>query len=193
MPSVKLLYYPENYMEILKFAVGKPYGKNPTTKVVQKVIESGHISILEHVSVTFDVECSVRVLGQLTRHRHLSPTVKSARGSEFNTFIDGKTLLEYPLEYSIVGMPYYDALGEGYALEEAAYSLPQGVKTNLALSGNLRAFYEYLPKRLCKRAMPEHRLLAEQIHAELKQAMPEIFDRNFMNCANCKEKSCKFK
>lgn len=193
MPSAKLVYCSKDYMDVLKLACSKPYGKNVSVKGVKNIIESQHLSILEHCNGVFEVECSVRVLGQLTRHRHLGFTVQSARGKQFDTFIDPKTMHEYPLEYNVMGMPYFDKLAEGYSLEEAAYYLPQGVKTTLVLSGNLRAFYEWLPKRLCKRAMKEHRLLAEQIHEELRKAMPEIFDRNFLNCANCKEKSCDFK
>ena len=192
MPKATLMFYPANYMEIIKFAVSKPYGKDVSDSVVQKVIAAGHLSVLEHVSITFDIDCSKRVLGQLSRHRHCSPTVKSARASEFNTFIDPITFNEYPLQNTIAGAEYFDKLDE-YALEEAAYYLPEGAKTNLAFTANMRAWFEYLPKRLCKRAMPEHRLLAKQIHEQLSKAMPEIFDRNFMDCANCKEYSCKFK
>jgi thymidylate synthase (FAD) len=89
---------------------------------------------------------------------------------------------------------YTAALEDGIAPEEARYFLPQGIKTKLVVTGNFRAWFEYLPKRLCKRAMPEHRKVAEAILAELKKAAPEIFDRNFMNCGvSCKEKGCEFK
>ena len=77
--------------------------------------------------------------------------------------------------------------------EAAAYLLPQGARTSIVVTGNFRAWFEYLPKRLCKRAMPEHRELADKIHKELATAVPEIFDRGFMNCANCTERSCNFK
>lgn len=193
MPTVKIVKFDENYMDILKLAVSKPYGSNPSEKVVQKVINCGHISILEHVHVVFDVCCSVRVLGQLTRHRFLSFTVQSARGKSPDKFVDPLTNNCYPLENMTCSLDYFDKLlDEQYALEDAAYYLPQGVETSLVLSGNLRAWYEWLPKRLCKRAMPEHRKLASLIHEELRKAMPEIFDRNFMNCGNCREKSCNF-
>jgi thymidylate synthase ThyX len=47
--------------------------------------------------------------------------------------------------------------------QDLAYLLPQGTMTNMVVTGNFRAWYEYLPKRLCKRAMPEHRKVAEAI------------------------------
>ena len=194
MPSAKLFSYNKDYMKILKFACSMPYGNDVTEKGVQRIIDSGHLSILEHCNAIFDVRCSVRVLGQVTRHRHLHFTVQSARGKSPDMFIDPLNNNRYPLENMTCSIDYFDKLlGEDYALEDAAYYLPQGVETHLALSGNLRAWFEWLPKRICKRAMPEHRKLAELIHEELRKAMPEIFDRNFLNCANCKEKSCRFK
>ena len=145
MPKAELISITPDYMELLKTACSQPYGKDVTDKSVKKIIESGHLSVLEHCYASFLVKCSVRVLGQLTRHRHLSFTVKSARGSQFDTFVNPNT------------------------------------------------FEGELPKRLCRRAMPEHRELAEQIHKELAKAAPEIFYRTFLNCINCIESSCEFK
>lgn len=193
MPTVELISITPNYMELLKTACSQPYGKDVADKSVKKIIESGHLSVLEHCYASFLVKCSVRVLGQLTRHRHLSFTVKSARGSQFDTLVNPYTLERVPLSDFNVGRTYASALSDKDTKEEqAAYFLPQGVETSLVVTGNFRAWYEYLPKRLCKRAMPEHRELAEQIHKELAKAAPEIFDRNFMGCSGCKEQSCSF-
>lgn len=84
-------------------------------------------------------------------------------------------------------------LDDGAAEQDAAYWLPQGAMTDIVVTGNFRAWYEYLPKRLCRRAMPEHRELAELIHKELAKVAPEIFDRCFLNCEHCTERSCEFK
>lgn len=194
MSTATLVSVTPNYMELLKLACSKPYGNDVSDKGVQHIINSGHLSVLEHCYASFEVECSVRVLGQLTRHRHLSFTCKSARGSKFD-------VLELPhgdfavfKDLSGVAMiPYQKALEEGVPEQDAAYLLPQGVRTSIVVTGNFRAWFEYLPKRLCRRAMPEHSELAEQIHKELAKAVPEVFDRDFMNCLNCNERSCEFK
>lgn len=194
MSTAMLVSVTPNYMELLKLACSKPYGNDVSDKGIQHIINSGHLSVLEHCYASFEVECSVRVLGQLTRHRHLSFTCKSARGSKFD-------VLELPhgdfavfKDLSGVAMiPYQKALEEGVPEQDAAYLLPQGVRTSIVVTGNFRAWFEYLPKRLCRRAMPEHRELAEQIHKELAKAVPEVFDRGFMNCLNCNERSCDFK
>ncbi|WP_293692382.1 FAD-dependent thymidylate synthase [uncultured Phascolarctobacterium sp.] len=193
MPTAELISITPNHMELLKTACSQPYGKDVTEKSIEKIIESGHLSVLEHCYASFLVKCSVRVLGQLTRHRHLSFTCKSARGSKFDAIVNPYTLESASLADFIVGRTYI-ALNndEGTKAEQAAYFLPQGVETSLVVTGNFRAWYEYLPKRLCRRAMPEHRELAELIHQELAKAAPEIFNRNFMGCSDCKEQSCTF-
>lgn len=194
MPTVDLISMTPNYMEVLKTACSQPYGKDVTEKSIKKIIESGHLSVLEHCYASFLVTCSVRVLGQLTRHRHLSFTCKSARGSRFDTLVNPYTLESVPLGDFNVGRTYNSALNDEDTKEEqAAYFLPQGVETSLVVTGNFRAWYEYLPKRLCKRAMPEHRELAMAIQKCLADAAPEIFDKSFMNCKSCTERSCEFK
>lgn len=194
MPKAELISITPDYMELLKTACSQPYGKDVTDKSVKKIIESGHLSVLEHCYASFLVKCSVRVLGQLTRHRHLSFTVKSARGSQFDTFVNPFTFERGPLDDVSAGIDYVDAIVfENAKEEQAAYYLPQGVETSMVVTGNFRAWYEYLPKRVCRRAMPEHRKLAELIHQELAKAAPEIFDRTFLNCSNCIESSCEFK
>lgn len=193
MPTVELISITPNHMELLKTACSQPYGKDVTDKSVKKIVESGHLSVLEHCSASFLVTCSVRVLGQLTRHRHLSFTCKSARGSKFDVLeLPHGDFAVFKDLSGVVMIPYQKALEEGVPEQDAAYLLPQGVRTSIVVTGNFRAWYEYLPKRLCRRAMPEHRELAELIHQELAKAAPEIFDRNFMGCSECKEQSCSF-
>lgn len=206
MPSVNLISITPKYMGVLKTACSQPYGKDVTEKSIKKIIESGHLSVLEHCSASFLVTCSVRVLGQLTRHRHLSFTCKSARGSTFDKVVIPQGMYDFAAKHGVdkecfdkcfVQHPmledYHDAIADGLKEQDAAYFLPQGVETSLVVTGNFRAWYEYLPKRLCKRAMPEHRKLAELIQECLAAAAPEVFDRNFMNCKNCTERSCDFK
>ena len=198
MPKAKLISITPNYEELLKCACSKPYGKDVSIKtIVDHIIAAGHLSVLEHCYASFEVECSVAVLGQLTRHRHLSFTCQSARGSEFDELVipevSYKLLNNADKLNELLLVPYKYALDKGFSHEDARYLLPQGIKTHIVVTGNFRAWYEYLPKRLCKRAMPEHRELAQLIQNGLMRACPEIFDKSFMNCANCKERSCEFK
>lgn len=204
--SAELISITPNYMELLKTACKQPYGNDVNEKGIKAIIESGHLSVLEHCYASFLVKCSVRVLGQLTRHRHLSFTVKSARGSTFDIVVIPDGMIAFAKQHGVsqetidsmvdknpMLHAYHDCIKDGLKEQDAAYFLPQGVETSLVVTGNFRAWHEYLPKRLCRRAMPEHRKLAEDIHKLLADAAPEIFDRCMLNCDSCKERSCEFK
>ena len=193
MPEAKLVSITPNYKELLLLACSKPYGKDVTLKGLKHIIEAGHLSVLEHCYASFEVKCSVRVLGQLTRHRHLSFTCQSARGKEFDTMVLPHTGETCSLSEVDCANTYRHAVWRGDALEDAAYFLPQGIQTNIVVTGNFRAWFEYLPKRMCKRAMPEHRELALAIFDILKKEAPEVFELCKMHCGDmCTERSCEF-
>ena len=193
MPEAKLVSITPNYKELLLLACSKPYGKDVSLKGLKHIIEAGHFSVLEHCYASFEVKCSVRVLGQLTRHRHLSFTCQSARGKEFDTMVLPHTGETCSLSEVDCANTYRHAVWRGDALEDAAYFLPQGIQTNIVVTGNFRAWFEYLPKRMCKRAMPEHRELALAIFDILKKEAPEVFELCKMHCGDmCTERSCEF-
>lgn len=166
--------------------------QSPKPVPVKKLVEAGHLSVLEHVQATFVITCSIQTLLQLTRHRHLSFTVQSSRGSEL-------------VDHYETGIPAIDGildrLMEEYSemiieadhnKENIAYLLPKGAMYQLYVTGNLRAWYEYLPKRLCKRAQKEHRELAMQIKEQLAEVYPNIFADVTAPCSHCKEERCAF-
>lgn len=191
MPNVQLLSMTVEPLTLIRRAMGECYQRPLGVKTVKKAIEAGHLSVLEHCYATFEITVSTSVLLQLTRHRHLSFTVQSSRGCELKTYhktgieyID-KLLEEHMADYAYV---YQEAVKK----EDAAYLLPKGAEYTLVITGNFRSWYEYLPKRMCKRAQQEHRQLAKEIQKQLAKACPEIFDRNFMKCAMCTERSCSF-
>lgn len=192
MPSVKLIQAPAFPMKILKTAAGQCYQKEANDKVIEHIVEAGHLSVLEHCYATFEVTCSLAVLLQLTRHRHLSFTVQSSRGSELTGLYECEheainemnrlTMAAYHLESKMKRTPQ----------EVLQYALPKAVEYKLVVTGNFRAWFEYLPKRLCKRASKEHRELAELILHALRANCPEVFLKCGTPCVTCKEKGCSF-
>ena len=86
-------------MAIAEQAASVCYDSKPTEnlKIVKQCIASRHMSVLEHVSFTFHIQGISRAcLAQLSRHRHISLSVRSQRycredNFEFvNPFILGK-------------------------------------------------------------------------------------------------------
>jgi thymidylate synthase (FAD) len=197
--SVKLVSYSKDYLSTILGAISQCHGKPANAKVLESVISSGHLSVLEHAMATFEIQCSLAVLGQITRHRHLSFTVKSTRVAEFGGSCDIPEDLDFEQQryfmhyYGVTVEAYEELIDRGVSRESAAYLLPKATMTSMYVSGNLRAWLEYLPHRLCSRALPEHRDIAARIHSELTLAIPEIFNRELKRCnRGCTEKSCKF-
>ena len=191
MPNVHLISHTPDPMTLLKTAASQCYQKKVTDATIKHIIEAGHLSVLEHAYASFSVECSLTVLLQLTRHRHLSFTVQSSRGTLLSDLTETGILMADRQNKETLRL-YHTLADEGYRKDELAYMLPKGVKYLLVVTGNFRAWYEYLPKRLCKRATREHRELAESIHSRLCVLCPEVFERVGKPCATCKERRCAF-
>ncbi len=192
MPTVKLLRATENPMELLKVSAGECYQKSVNDKVIEHIVDAGHLSVLEHCSATFEITCSITVLLQLTRHRHFSFTVQSSRGSQLNSYYEHE---DPKIREAIRTLMYvYEKVcsESDTSYEDAAYLLPKGAEYKLVITGNFRTWFEYLPKRLCKRATKEHRDLAQRLLKELKTVCYEVFSKVKMNCENCKERGCDF-
>lgn len=190
MPEAKLISMTPEPMEVLKTAAGMCYQKKATDKVIDHIIKAGHLSVLEHCYATFKIKCSIVVLMQLTRHRHLSFTCQSSRATELDSYYSPDDTVDMPIYFELA--EYKNALENGVSHEDAAYMLPKGAEYNLVVTGNFRAWFEYLPKRLCMRASKEHRELAHLISDQLYLKCPEVFGHVHLNCDNCNERGCSF-
>ena len=191
MSVAKLISVTPDAMVLLKRAAGQCYQKEASDAVIRHIIKAGHLSVLEHCYATFEITCSITTLLQLTRHRHLSFTVQSSRGSKLtSTYKTGHATIDG--EVKRIMQEYERLLDFGYAKQDVAYVLPKAAQYKLIVTGNFRAWFEYLPKRLCKRASNEHQELAQRIYHELMVVCPEVFGFVKPNCANCREASCSF-
>ena len=192
MSVAKLISVTPDAMTLLKRAAGQCYQKEASDAVIRHIIDAGHLSVLEHCYATFEVTCSITTLLQLTRHRHFSPTVQSSRGSELTSVYNtGDLLIDHMTNYMMT--IYHNNIQSGaYKKEDLAYMLPKAAEYKLIITGNFRAWFEYLPKRLCKRASKEHRELAQQIYQALVAACPQVFGNVKPNCKSCNEKRCSY-
>ena len=191
MPKVKPIASTPEPLSVIKTAISQCYQKEATDATVKHILKAGHLSVLEHASASFHVTCSLTVLLQMTRHRHLSFTVESSRGSTLSGM--ERRDIERIDRYNQQTMAFYNELiYGGIRPEDAAYVLPKAALYRFVVTGNFRAWYEYLPKRLCNRASKEHQKLAQLLHNELCLLCPEVFCHVKANCAMCNERSCDF-
>ena len=154
---------------------------------VRNIVELGHESVLEHVSVTFYVEgVSRNLTHELIRHRHLSFSELSQRYVD----MQGANVV-IPPAYGGGVEPLSDAHKDAYAIsvtalreeglnrkqarQAARYGLPSGTETKLVVSGNLRAWRDVLKKRLSVHADAEIQELAHKVWDILSFEYPDVF------------------
>lgn len=172
-----------------------------------KIFSKGHWSILEHVNLTFVMEDVSRSLThQQVRHRHLSYSQKSQRYCKLETNEDFIIIPDNLKNNKNVEMITNDLreyisniqqnLTElGFKEEDIRFIYPNGTKTTLVITGNLRAIIEVMNKRLCSRAQSEIRKEFEELKNILKQKLPKgnILTKYMIpKCKICTEKEdCK--
>ena len=173
---------------------------NPATRTnrdyLAHILEVGHFSVLEHSSVTFYITGVSRSLThELVRHRHLSFSQLSQRYvNEASSDIvippavanssRSKAMIAEIIRLHSLVRQVYTGLSDGLADEglprkqarEAARAvLPGGTETGIVVSGNLRAWREFIVRRNTDAADQEIHQLAGLILERLKSLAPNTF------------------
>lgn len=179
-------------------------GRLNAETLIERLIKSGHMSIFEHVLFTFNIEdISVACLGQLTRHRLASFSVRSLRYNNLAKDEDINVVIPEGLEYRDVNEIYLKSITDsynnyckliekGYLPEQARYVLPQGIKTSLIMSMNLRELFHFFELRNCNRADKEIHQLAQLMLKELDKESKFLFSFVKRSCNQCTHKCNKF-
>lgn len=169
-------------------------------KLLSRIITSGHMSILEHISLTFSIEdVPVYLVSQLTRHRMASFSVTSFRYNNltkkdgsisplWNVPFEGLTH-EQEAEFNKAALrsfAVYDQLIEqGVKPEVARGILPQSMMTNLIMTMNVRELFHFIDLRNCLRADKPIRELAKEVLKICEQLDPYLFSFAKHNCTDC--------
>jgi thymidylate synthase (FAD) len=162
-------------------------------ELLDRIIASGHHSVLEHASFTFGIEgVSRALLAQLTRHRLASFAVQSQR------YVALKDSFEYVIPPTIKALPsaaaavmqcaaaakrlYDELLSAGIPAEDARYILPQAAATKIILTMNARELRHFFSLRCCNRAQWEIRAMACTMLRLVKKAAPCLFSDAGPDC-----------
>ncbi|MBV8281051.1 MAG: FAD-dependent thymidylate synthase [Candidatus Eremiobacteraeota bacterium] len=156
-------------------------------KTVDRVRSAGHHSTLEHNIYVFGVTgLSRAATHQLVRHRHLQFDQQSQHYLAFKNadfpFVKPKKIASLPEAsarfdklMSDIGDAYQTMLEAGIPGEDARFILPNATASQLVVSGNARAWYEFLTLRTCNMAQWEIREMSFQVLRILKREDPELF------------------
>ena len=175
--------------EVLIKATAMPYQSKESQGLVKRVFDSNHRSVVRHGMASFLVEdVSQSLLRQISRHPMLNLTVKSSRycnmsdagiytPPNINSLGEDKRV-EYSHDMENI-MTIYDKWksyeGNKKEVDVAKLFLPLASTTDLVVSGNYQALYEFLTLRNCTRSESEIRILSLKLTKVLSEIMPEIF------------------
>jgi thymidylate synthase (FAD) len=156
-------------------------------RLIDIVMNGGHLSTVEHASFTFAVEGVSRALThQLVRHRVASFSQQSQRYVKFKEGkfdyiippkIAAKKELKEKFEQQMesMGKFYEELLEAGIEAEDARAALPNATETKIVFTMNARSLLNFLEHRLCVRAQAEIRELANKMLEIVQPVAPNIF------------------
>ena len=157
------------------------------------LIKRGHLSDIEHGSVTAMITCDRGVSHEIVRHRIGSYSQESTRyvnykegievikpcfwdtekPKEYNDFIryqEWAKIMEY------IEKSYKYLIEIGAKPEEARAILPNSLKTEIAVTYNFREWRHFIELRGSKGAHPQIRQITIMILKELQNMIPIVFD-----------------
>ena len=176
--------------------------EDSASKFVEMIVKSGHLSVIEHQSLSVKFICDRGVSHELVRHRIASYSQESTRycnyakdkfnkqipfiippwstiepgegdQSNFGLHSHGEILWLNAMQNS---QEIYNSLIQaGWQPQQARSVLPNSLKTEIVATCNLRQWKEIFRQRVSIKAHPQMRELMEPLEVEFKKFLPEIF------------------
>ena len=164
---------------------------NSSMDFVKMIVKRGHLSVIEHLSVTVRVICDRGVSHEIVRHRIASYTQESTRycnyskgkfGSEITVIkpcfwdeTDEKYLV-WKNTIEQIEISYNKLIELGATPQEARSILPNSLKTEIVMTMNLREWHHFFTLRTSNAAHPQMREIAVPLLSEFQKLIPIIFD-----------------
>ena len=192
--KIDVLHATPNYEEFLSRACTMTMKKNVDSnsmseRLVKFLIDSGHTSVLEHLTCTLQVTgVSRSFLAQITRHRIMSPTSASQHYQDYSSWPivisprknQGAGIIRTGCEKAIEMYMY--ALERGVPKEEARQILPNAMAVNMLMTWNARSLMNLFEQRCCNRNVDEMRVFANKLRRRLMKIWPLVVQETGPQC-----------
>jgi len=151
---------------------------------IQKWLEIGHESMVEHACATFYIRASRVLTHELVRHRLASYSQRSQRYVKESDprYIEPPEVKDnesahqlYREAMTASWQAYDDLLDKGIKAEIARYVLPNACETQIICTWNFREIRHIIKLRTSKRALPEFRAVAEEVLRIVREIAPQVF------------------
>jgi thymidylate synthase (FAD) len=164
---------------------------------IGSLIKRGHLSVLEHASVSVKFIVDRGVSHEIVRHRLASYSQESTRYCNYGNDDNGITVIRpffwineaFTMSKWLEVMKkcengYLDLLKLGASAQEARSVLPNSLKTEIWMTADIREWLHFFSVRAAKAAHPQMRQVAIPLLLEFSHLMPAIFgdadfDRDF--------------
>jgi len=173
--------------------VSNPSGQeklNTSFKLLKFLVENNHISPLEMVDFTVEIDTSRAIAAQILRHWSFSFQEFSQRYAQASEYVEYEARRQDSKNrqnsvddmseedktwfkdsqmkvWSLSKDLYDEALNKGIAKEQARFLLPLNTKTRLYMKGNVRDWFFYLKLRSANGTQKEHMDIAGAIINEV--------------------------
>lgn len=135
---------------------------------LKTLIRKRHMSVFEHVNFTYKIRTNRGVSHELVRHRKLSVTQESTRRVKYDKLIlcssDLNNISKFKTVYDTIAL-YYNINKNDKSLDRLRGILPIDLKTELYVTGSIRAFFEMFLARSGKDVHPDFRELVKLMTA----------------------------
>lgn len=195
----EILSIPERLLETIERAGRTCYKSEDkitpgsAVKFVKMLITRGHHAMIEFGDIIVRFVTNRGVTHEMVRHRLCSFAQESTRYVRYDgnmefirpvwapDFEDGDVVPEDPILIWQEAMQrseedYCDLLARGWRPEQAREVLPNSLKTEIVVKGNIREWRHIFKLRCAKTAHPQMRALMIPCMEELKDRLPVVFD-----------------
>ena len=171
-------------------------------KFVEMLLKRGHEAMIEHASASYRVICDRGVTHEIVRHRLFSYAQESTRYCNYKggvTFIippwlagseecrEGVYITPRDNPYGhLVNIwfnqlfsaeaVYINLVKDSWTPQQARSVLPNSLKTEIVITGNLREWRHFFSLRCAKAAHPQMRETARLLLCDITKRIPILFD-----------------
>jgi len=159
-------------------------------KFIDSIAKRGHMSVLEHSSISVKFIVDRGVSHEIVRHRPAAYSQESTRYCNYMNGTFGKHITviepfffkdtismwnEWAMSCSDAERQYERLLLLGATPQEARSVLPNSLKTEIWMTANIREWLHFFNLRAAKPAHPQMRQVAIPLLLKLQQLLPPIF------------------
>lgn len=153
---------------------------------VKMLVTRGHDAMIEHASISYKIICDRGVTHELVRHRHFSFAQESTRYVNYKgkdmefiqpCFLNVDSVEAEYWKDSLYGCEhaYKRMISCGCKPQEARSVLPNSLKTEIVVTGNLREWKHFFKLRCAKTAHPQMQEIANMLLEDIRKRVNVIF------------------